>query len=237
MKLFKNVFGAILVASFLQIGYSCSSDIHSFNDELDEIKVEGATTRGMVGHRMSLVDSVAETDEFVEYMIALNSLYKKSDEYFSKLSKQEISMLESTAKLNNVGDSDAGVGYSDLYQALKSEMDMVVRTARILREKTDYLKLNDDEVNTLFRDHTLTPRRVMKKSRNSENDPIKKCEAERQARYVQAEQEASRAMGDCTVLKDKDGWEYLQCMGDVIVARNAKWARADELYEDCIKGK
>lgn len=47
---------------------------------------------------MSLVDTVAETDEFVEYMIALNSLYKKSDEYFSKLSKQEIEMLESTAK-------------------------------------------------------------------------------------------------------------------------------------------
>ena len=44
-------------------------------------------------------------------------------------------------------------------------------------------------------------------------------------------------MGDCTQLKDKDQWEYLQCMGDVIVARNAKWARADEVYEDCIKGK
>ena len=29
----------------------------------------------------------------------------------------------------------------------------------------------------------------------------------------------------------------MQCMGDAIVARNAKWARADELYEDCIKGK
>ena len=136
MKLFKSVFGAILVVSFLQIGYSCSSDFHRFNDELDEIKVDGATTRGMAGHRMSLVDSVAETDEFVEYMIALNSLYKKSDEYFSKLNKQEIEMLESTAKLNNVEDVDAGIGYSDLYQALKSEMDMVVRTARILHEKT-----------------------------------------------------------------------------------------------------
>lgn len=42
MKLFKSVFGAILVVSFLQIGYSCSSDFHRFNDELDEIKVDGA---------------------------------------------------------------------------------------------------------------------------------------------------------------------------------------------------
>ncbi len=237
MKLFKSVFETILVVSFLQIGYSCSSDFHRFNDELDEIKVEGATTRGMVGHSMSLVDSVAETDEFVEYMIALNSLYKKSDEYFSKLSKQEIEMLESTAKLNNVEDTDAGVGYSDLYQALKGEMDMVVRTARILHEKTDYSRLNDDELNILFRDQTLTPRRVIKKSRNPEDDRIKKCEADRQESYKQAELEASKAMGDCTQLKDKDQWEYLQCMGDVIVARNAKWARADEVYEDCIKGK
>lgn len=235
MKLFKSVFGAILVVSFLQIGYSCSSDFHRFNDELDEIKVDGATTRGMAGHRMSLVDSVAETDEFVEYMIALNSLYKKSDEYFSKLSKQEIEMLESTAKLNNVEDVDAGIGYSDLYQALKSEMDMVVRTARILHEKTDYLRLNDDELNTLFRVQTLTSRRVIKKSRSSENDRIQKCAAERQERYEQAELEASRAMGECALLKDD--WEYMQCMGDGIVARNAKWARADELYEDCIKGK
>lgn len=236
MKLFKNVFRTILVASFLQIGYSCSSDFHRFNDELDEIEVEGATTRGMVGHRMSLVDSVAATDEFMEYMITLNSLYKKSDEYFSKLSKQEIATLESTAKLNNIEGSDAGVGYSALYKALKSEMDMVVRTARILREKTDYLRLNDDELNILFKDPTLTPKRVIKKTRTSENDNVlQKCEAQRQARYKQAELEASIAMGDCTNLEDQ--WEYIQCMGDVIVARNAKWTRADELYEDCIKGK
>ena len=35
MKLFKSVFETILVVSFLQIGYSCSSDFHRFNDELD----------------------------------------------------------------------------------------------------------------------------------------------------------------------------------------------------------
>mgnify|MGYP006927451372 CR=1 FL=1 len=29
MKLFKSVFGAILVVSFLQIGYSCSSDFQA----------------------------------------------------------------------------------------------------------------------------------------------------------------------------------------------------------------
>ncbi|HJA54656.1 MAG TPA: hypothetical protein H9951_04635 [Candidatus Bacteroides intestinigallinarum] len=235
MKLFKNVFGAILVASFLQIGYSCSSDFHRFNDELDEIKVDGATTRGMAGHRMSLVDSVAETDEFVEYMIALNSLYKKSDEYFSKLSKHEIEMLESTAKLNNVEGLDAGVGYSDLYKALKSEMDMVVRTARILREKTDYLRLNDDELNTLFRDQILTPKRVIKKNRNPENDRLKKCEAERQAKYEQIESEATRATGECLDIEDE--FKRMQCIGDVMVACNKKKARADEVYEDCIKGK
>lgn len=74
--------------------------------------------------------------------------------------------------MNNVEDVDAGIGYSDLYQALKSEMDMVVRTARILHEKTDYLRLNDDELNTLFMVQTLTSRRVIKKSRSSENDRI-----------------------------------------------------------------
>lgn len=29
----------------------------------------------------------------------------------------------------------------------------------------------------------------------------------------------------------------MQCIGDVMVACNKKKARADEVYEDCIKGK
>lgn len=235
MELFKNVFGAILIALFLQIGYSCSSDFQGFNDEWSGVKMEGATAKGIVGYRLSLVDSVAETDEFVEYMIALSSLYSKSDEYFSTLSKQEIEMLESTAKLNNIEDSDAGVGYADLYQALKSEIDMVVSTARILYEETDYLRLSDDERNTLFREQTLTPRRVIKKSRNPENDRIKKCEAERQARNKKIELEAIAATGECLDIEDE--YKRIQCIGDVMVASNEKQAWVNEEYEKCIKGK
>lgn len=234
MKIFKIVFFAVLIASFLQIGYNCSSDSSSFNGELDEVELERTTTRGMVGHRLSLVDSIAETDEFLEYMVALNSLFKKSDEYFSTLSEQERAMLESTAMLNNIEGSDTGVGYSDLYQALKSEMDMVVSTSRILKERTGYLRLNNNELNMLFCELTFIPKRMIKKDRTPEN-VLQKCEAERKARYKQAEIEAGRAMGDCAELKDE--WDRVQCQGDVIVGRNAKWARADKLYKDCIKGK
>lgn len=236
MKLSKFSFViAALSVSFLLIGYSCTSEQYDLEENLNELNLKSvATTKSIESNnRMLLIDSISESDEFLDYMIAVKALFKKSDDYFSSLSKKECATLEATASLNNIEENRGLAGYSELYEHLKDEMNAVVSTAKALRKNTDYLQLDNNELNVLFNGQFFVFGDKLRKTRASE-ETLQKCASKRDERYRKADEEAARAMGDCANLQDD--YDYAQCMGDVIVGRNKKWDRADELYKDCIKG-
>lgn len=236
MKLSKFSFViAALSASFLLIGYSCTSGQYDLEEDLSELNLKPvATTRSIEGSsRMLLIDSISESDEFLDYMLAVKALFKKSDDYFSSLSKKERTALETTASLNNIEENKGAAGYSELCELLKDEMNAVVSTAKVLRKNTDYLKLDNNELNVLFSGQFFVFGDKLRKTKAPE-EVLQKCASKRDEKYRQADEEAARAMGDCANLQDD--YDYAQCMGDVIVGRNKKWDRADEVYKDCIKG-
>ena len=86
----------LLLTLCTTIIYSCSSEDYDFEDNSEELKV---TTRS-IQSRTVLVESIAESDVYMDFIISCDLLTEKMDNYRATLSQEELN--EISHNINNV---------------------------------------------------------------------------------------------------------------------------------------
>lgn len=122
---------------------SCSSDEHGFE----------------VDREPTLVNSVAESDEFLDFKQHCMSLAEKVQSYTSTLSKEEFDEL-----MNNLNNDDYMMRIVDGVN-LMEDLAIVENARNNLLNNTNFHLLNESEQTTLFITNSVSSSKVMVKTR------------------------------------------------------------------------
>ena len=154
----------LLLTLCTTIIYSCSSEDYDFEDNSEELKV---TTRS-IQSRTVLVESIAESDVYMDFIISCDLLTEKMDNYRATLSQEELN--EISHNINNVDFvlklvKKAGV---------QNEINQIVEARERLNKSTKFSQLNSKEVDMLFYDYTKPAKHAVmllkKREENTKED-------------------------------------------------------------------
>ncbi len=149
---------AIFVFSMC-IVYSCTVDEYDCVEDNSKTKV---TTRVLEtsSNKDLLLDSIAESDVFLDYMISLQLLSDKFALYYSTLNEEERELLA-----ENLNNDDL---IKDIVEksGVKKELEEVIKAGEVLHSDAAYRKLNQMDKALLFGDYFDTTRTYLIKTRD-----------------------------------------------------------------------
>ena len=232
-----------LAASFFI--YSCSADGY-YSDEIEKNEVtntralssrminNGSTLIDSIGgHKyslaaVSLIDSIASSDEFWEFEMSSELLADKFHEYTSTLSEEEYDKL-----MENLNDDDYVEDFMRKAN-LENELQQLAKAKENLIKHTRFLRLSADERTQLFilyaESNELTKVKLLKT--REEGGSTSSCEEQKQAAYKQAKADYDNAIANC-----QNGSMPSGCL----IQAAAKYDRAKDIankeYKECIANK
>lgn len=216
---------AVFVVCVTSIVYSCNSE-DAFFDETGNCSGK-VHTRALSAKSIStLVDSVAESDEFIDFVMETEALAKKTKAYTKTLSDEKFEEL-----MYNQNNDDY---MEDFMKKAGIEEDLKriakVKTKLVMNEQ--FARLTEEERMQLFLGEAKLNTRVMLKQRPelTEFD----CDARRQADYSWARATADLGLIGCTCMVEIP---LAACVCYTMVMANyANDIRlADRAYEDCMR--
>lgn len=204
----------VLCASVFSIIYSCTSDDYPIMDN-DIHSSENAKTRSLAitNNKDSLLAVIAESDEFIDFLISARQLTEKLDVYKASLNQKELNEY----------------AVEDIFEKvdIENELRELEKSRNKLRRNTLFLELGDIERFQLFSDYENMGRSLLKNK--EEGNKKDKCEKILQEGYDKAQtlydiyvacceskdfvkcvREAARIRDDA---RDRAEYDYLVCMG------------------------
>lgn len=206
----------VLCASAFLIIYGCTSDDYSIMDK-DVLSSENVKTRSLTitNDKDSLLAVIAESDEFVDFLISARQLTEKFDAYKASLNQNELNEYT----------------FEDIFE--KVDVENELRELEVSRDKlrknTLFLELGDIERFQIFSYYENMGRSLLKN--RGEGNKKDECEKSLQEGYDNAQtlydmyvacceskdfvkcvREAARIRDDA---REKAEYGYLVCMGVV----------------------
>lgn len=213
----------------LVIIYSCSADEYNFNETQTEedanSEIRAFSSKTLNGD-YTLIDSIADSDEFWEFQMSSKILADKFHHYTSTLNLEEYNKL--MEKLNNDDYLEEFVNRANLENELKQMKEAKDK----LLKHTSILRLSEDGRMQLFiqyADSCESTRVKLLKSRN-EGGNSNRCEEQRQAAFAQA-----KASYDNAIIKCRTESSTNYCYTQALAEYNRDKRIADRDYEACIK--
>jgi len=211
---FKKVISRLSVFAFI-IGmnvviFGCSSDEDGSNNRT----------------KNTLMDSVTESDEFIDFVDMSEVLSNKTLSYTSTLSQEEFDEL--MYNLNNDDYMEEFVTKANI----KNEILAITKAKEKLLDNADFSNLNETERTKLFLETAKRNSPIMLKTRSEITS--NECDQRRAQDYSWARAQADIALIGCTCL-----WEIPIAACACYALAMANYANdirlADRAYEDCMR--
>lgn len=209
--------------------YSCSAEEYEDANEQDAAKSEVLQSRAhtleMRYSGNELIDSVAASDEFWEFIMSSRLLAQKFDAYASTLSNEEYDGL-----MENLNDDE----YTEEFIAkakLEKELQQVDIASENLLKKTGFTRLSDDERELLFTLFAESSEQTLLKTR-TEGGSTSECEKIKQAAYAQADVDYKNAITKCLSASST-----YTCRIQATAERSKNKDIADINYNECLQKK
>ncbi|WP_294628542.1 hypothetical protein [uncultured Bacteroides sp.] len=174
----------------------------------------------------TLIDSVAESDEFLDFVEISEALSDKTLSYTSTLSQEEFDEL-----MYNLNNDD----YMEEFMAkanIKNEISAMTKAKEKLLYNADFSNLNETERGNLFLETAKRNSSIMLKTRSEITS--NECEQRRAQDYSWARAQADIALIGCTCLLEVPAAACV-CYA-LALANYANDIRlADRAYEDCMR--
>lgn len=208
------------------VTYSCSTDEYEYSDNT------GTEMNGMARMRASLseytlIDSIANSDEFWEFEMSSQLLAEKVDAYTSSLSEKEYDEL--MEKLNNDEYAEEFIKEANL----EKELQQLEKAKEGLLQRTGFLKLNEEERTQLFMQHAegQTGKKLLKT--RAEGGDTNECQKQKEAAYKQAKADYDNAIA--TICKSQG--PFSTCYAIEAAHYRKRLRDADRAYENCINNR
>ncbi len=224
LKLKKKVC-LVLVVCMTCIVYSCNSE-DAFFDETGICEGEVHTRALSARSICTLVDSVAESDEFIDFVMETEALAEKTKAYTKTLSDEEFEEL-----IYNQNNDDYMEDFTKK-AGIERNLEQIAKTKTKLVMNEQFIRLTEEERMQLFLGETKLNSRVMVKKRSelTEFD----CDARRQSDYSWARAKADLGLIGCTCMVEVP---IAACLCYALVMANYAddIRQADRAYEDCMR--
>lgn len=170
--------------------------------------------------------TIAETDEFVDFIICSSALQDKFLAYTKTLNQSEFEEL-----MNNLNNDEYMFDIVDK-AGLEDDIQSLVNSKKNLLRNTDYSNLNISEQKSLLVKYSCAPKETIAKTRTESSQ---ECDKRRLDDYAWARAIADLELIGCTCSVEIP---LLACA--CYTATLASYANnirlADRAYEDCMKG-
>ncbi len=228
LKLKKKIWymsALVLVACMTCIIYSCNSE-DAFFDETGTCKEEIHTRALSARSICTLVDSVAESDEFIDFVMETEALAEKTKAYTKTLSDKAFEEL-----MYNQNNDDYMEDFIKK-AGIERDLEQIAKTKTKLVMNEQFVRLTKEEQMQLFLREAKSNSRVMVKKRSelTEFD----CDARRQSDYSWAQAKATLGVIGCTCMVEVP---IAACLCYALVMANyADDIRlAERAYNDCMR--
>lgn len=222
-KTFSMLLSLIFVVSMGICVYSCSSDGYEFADQPSKLVSIGGLDN--VNHRTVLLDSIAESDDFLDFIMSCNLFSDKMDEYISTLNKEEKAEL-----INNANNDDYVQNLINHVDIGKELISMAMAKERLFKN-TSFLQLNESEKSLLFDKYSAMQGWVSVKTRG-EGGSGNACEEARKKAYSSAYSNFVRRLSLCDYLSQEDKFA---CQVGAKLNYEAEKTQADLEYKRCME--
>ena len=202
--------------------HSCSSNEYDFVDD-DALATESL---GNLGYRTTLVDSVATSNDFLDFVESCNLFSDKMDEYISALSQKEKEEL-----ISNENNDDFVSKFIDCIDIEKEVLAISLAKRRLL-DNTSFLRLNESEKSQLFDGCFVTRGHILMKTRGGEGVTQQECEKAKKKAYDIAYDAFIRRLLLCDDLPDR---EKYACQVATKLNYEAEKSQADTEYKRCME--
>ena len=212
--------------------YSCTAEQYDLGSEIEnelELKANMAMSRGLKSY--TAVDSIVESEEFLDCAIAFQRLRNKVDEYMEGLDENGKVAIKQAAEWSNVGDSRCQGEAMKLYNGIKNELQAYFNAFDSLKMKyPSFDKLSDNESLALMKELVVASKPALLKSRSETPCMDKWWEDYKtiEAYWALKMEECNKTYGGGTV-------ELAECLLNCAVACNEDKDRIWEEYKDCLK--
>lgn len=224
MKTIKNFSLFVIFMAFVSLViYACSAGQSDWEQDIEnELELKTAMSRS--AKMYTRVDSIAETDEFLDFKLAVNNLCNKALAYTSQFSDEELRIL-----IENQNDDDYMEDFVEK-AGLSKDLSLVTSTKERLLAMPAFSELNDEE-KTLLIERNVEDNRILLKTMNEAG--IAECDRRRMTDYQAAKAIAELELIGCTCT----GNIPTACLCYVAVVANFanEIRKIDREYEDCIK--
>ena len=226
----KMLLGAVFVASVSFAFYACSADQQGWEEDMENELELRANAMSKSVKLDTKLDSVMDSEEFVDYVVAAQALQNGITAFFSSLSEEEKKEMEQAAVWSNMGDDRCVPAAMKLYEALENEFTAYRNAVKRLSENTPYLALNEQEREFFFKYSTIETGITMMKSRSPEND----CQQKKEE-LAQAARDLETATKLCNDKYENDpgNIDYAACLLSAAVEYNKTVEEINKKYKDC----
>lgn len=215
-KRFLSLAAITLGLFVISVVYSCTSDEYAdTGEEAFFARKMTVRTLAAVDKKEHLLIAVAESDEFVDFLISAKQLAEKVDAYKATLDKNELNKCGVEDVINKMN--------------IENELILLKESRSRLHSNTSFLELDDIQRFQLFSDFTRDERSLLKKKEEGEKKD--ECERKRKKGYDDAQTLFEICVSCCPAedfvkcvkaalkirdnARDKADYDYMICMGEI----------------------
>lgn len=164
MKTIKNFsLFAVFMAFVSLVIYACSAGQNDWEQDMEnELELKTAMSRSAKAY--TRLDSIAESDEYLDYVISINNLLEKAKQYVSDLNDEELLYLR-----NNIENEDY---IHEVWKRadLQTVYEEMLSKEKLLLENTMYAKLTESERIALYSECMFFTNQISMKTRKTEQE-------------------------------------------------------------------
>lgn len=187
---FNSIFLFLAIFSSFVI-YGCSYSSHDLIENVQSSLINTTSTRALEQDtvRIGLVDSIAESESFLDYIKSVQILSDKFSSYYSTLNAQEKEQLRH--HINNDDYTEDVVNRVNI----RTEIELVIKTRRNLYNNVAFKSLNNSEKKRLFNNRFSVIKNTFIKTR--EEGSTDKCTETRRNADIAATNKLLNDLNNC----------------------------------------
>lgn len=227
---FNSISLFLAIFSFFVV-HGCSYSGHDFIENVPSSLANTTSTRALEQDtvRIGLVDSIAESDYFLDYIKSIQILSDKFSSYYSTLNAQEKEQLRH--HINNDDYTEDIVNRINI----RTEIELVIKTRKNLYNNVAFKSLNDSEKNTLFNNCLSVIKNTFIKTRE-EGGSTEQCAEARRNADVAATNKLLNDLNNCYEKYPDFSAEQRVCILQAEQKHNDAKQAAYDAYLRCIRG-
>lgn len=220
----------VLITSISFIVYSCSLDEYDIinNEVKSDLNMETVQTLDGQSCRVLLIDSIGESDVFLDYIMSIRAFSKKFDIYYSTLNDEEKKQFSSS--INNDDCVENIINELEV----KDEIEQIVKTKEKLSNNTSYSTLSESEKSVLFNNYSNLLGNTIIKTRGEGGDTSHCEEARKRARDAAGAKLLSD-QEDCNDYFEAWTTAHAACLLNAKLTHSDALSKADDAYKKCVK--